>query len=118
MMLEINEPCSSNGARRALRRLGLALLIGTTVTAIAFGLTTVGKAPWQLNYLLAPGGLGALFLGFGLYRLGLASHYGDHAYVAVFLVANVGFYGIVTFMLLAFSSRLRSRTSGVIRSNQ
>jgi hypothetical protein len=118
MTLEINKTSSSQRHLGALGRLSLALLIGTLITVLAFGLITGGKAPWQLNYLLAPGGLSALFLGFGLYCLGLASHYGGHAYVGVFLVVNVGFYGAITFILLTLPGWLRSRRSSVLRSNQ
>ena len=79
--------------RPSRKRLSLGFLTGTAITALPFWVMVSNKGPWQLNYLLAPGAIVALILGF-------ITHYCGYCYAATLLGVNVIFYGSLTYALL------------------
>jgi predicted neutral ceramidase superfamily lipid hydrolase len=86
----------TNGTGRGLSRrvrIILALSFGTIFTLLVFWVIVGNKVPWQLNYLLAPGAVPALILGF-------VTRYGDPWYGLTLLAANALFYGLLAYVLL------------------
>ena len=61
-----------------ITRLSLASLTGVIITSAVFLLSVANKAPRELNYVLMPGAIIALAVGF-------VTHYGEHYYAATFL---------------------------------
>ncbi len=76
------------------RPLILSFLIGTAITLLAFWVMMANKAPWQFNYVLAPGAIVALIVGF-------ITHYGDPWYALTLLGVNSAFYGSLVYVLVS-----------------
>jgi hypothetical protein len=73
-----------------LRRLGFGLLTGMAITSLPFLVMMKHKELWKMNYLLAPGGIVAIILGF-------MTHYCENCYVATLLTVNVLIYGALVY---------------------
>jgi heme/copper-type cytochrome/quinol oxidase subunit 4 len=76
------------------RRLILSFLIGTVITLLAFWVMMANKAPWQFNYVLAPGAIVGAILGF-------ITHYGDFWYELTVLGVNSAFYGALVYVIVS-----------------
>jgi hypothetical protein len=79
-----------------ITRLGLASLTGVIITSAVFLLRMSNNAPWELNYVLAPGAIVAVAVGF-------VTHYGEYYYAATLLGANVIFYGLLAHIVLSLT---------------
>jgi hypothetical protein len=81
----------------------LASSSGVIITSAVFLLMTANKAPRELNYVLMPGAIVALVVGF-------VTHYGEYYYAATLLGANVIFYGLLAYIVLGLAA-LRPRVT-------
>lgn len=76
-----------------VRSLIISFFIGAAIPLLAFWMMVSYKYPWQLNFVLAPGALIALVIGFII-------HYGDPWYGLTLLGANFIFYSALTYVLV------------------
>ena len=88
-------PARHEGSR--ITRMIFAFSFGLALTLLVFWLMMATKAPWQLNWILAPGAIIALAVGF-------VTHYGDPWYGLTLLAANVVMYGLLAYLLLSLAS--------------
>jgi hypothetical protein len=98
-------PTKGMGFEKTSTRLIVALAVGVSIVLSLF----VVRHPWQLNFVLAPGGITAIFIGFAAHRLGIAEYYGEIAYASVLLLTNIGFYSLLTYGFLTFRTRRHKR---------
>jgi hypothetical protein len=75
-------------------RFGLAFLIGVTITSTVFLSRVYAIGPWQLKWVLAPGAIVALILGF-------ITHYGEYCYSATLLGVNAILYGLLAYIFVS-----------------
>ncbi len=54
------------------------------------------RGPWESNYVLAPGAIVAVVVGF-------VTHYGEYYYAATLLGVNVIFYGLLAHTVLSLT---------------
>jgi len=73
----------------------------------SFLLRMSNKAPWELNYVLAPGAIVAVAVGF-------ITDYGEYYYAATLLGVNVIFYGLLAHIVLSLTV-LRPRATARTR---
>jgi len=90
-----------------ITRLSLASLTGVIITSAVFLLRMSNKAPWELNYVLAPGAIVAVAVGF-------ITDYGEYYYAATLLGVNVIFYGLLAHIVLSLTV-LRPRATARTR---
>jgi hypothetical protein len=103
MSFEAATSRSARGWSRGVRMI-VALMLGTIFTLLAFWLLIGNKAAWQLNYVLAPGAIAALVVGF-------VTRYGDPWYGLTLLAVNALFYGLIAYVLLRIILGRVSKTS-------
>ena len=82
--------------RSWIARLSLASLTGVIITSAAFWLRMSNRAPWELNYVLAPGAIVAVVVGF-------VTHCSEYYYAATLLGVNVIFYGLLAHIVLSLT---------------